>query len=53
MCESVCLEMLEGLEDRSTPLQGGVVRQAWNIATPPGEKRAALRSYPGSREGGD
>ena len=43
---------MEGLQDRSGPLQRGVVRQAWNIAKqPPGEKRAALRSYPGSKRG--
>ena len=32
----MCLEMLEGFEDRSSPLQGGVVGGAWNIANPPG-----------------
>ena len=30
-----------------------MVRRAWNIAKqPPAEKRAALRSYPGSKGGG-
>ena len=46
----MCLEMLEGFEDRSSPLQGGVVRGAWNIANPPG--RGVLPLDPTQEAGG-